>query len=95
MSGAPPYLPIRRRYAWLYFVVSVSIACIYAAGVFNQAVYAVLLVGTCTSVAVGVRRNRPSPSWHWWAIVGAIVLWTIAGVVSAEVNATGGLTSKR
>ncbi|MFT3854907.1 MAG: hypothetical protein QM733_19540 [Ilumatobacteraceae bacterium] len=94
-TTAPMPHPIRRRYAWLYFVVTATIACLYAAGVFSQAIYAVLLVATCTSVAVGVWRNRPVVTWHWWAIAAAIVLWAIAAVARDHVHATGVLTSDR
>ena len=97
MHTTTPQTPrlIRRRYAWLYFAVTTAIAVVYAFGVFDQSIYAVLLVATCASVAVGVWRNRPLITWHWWAIVAAIVLWAIAGLVRDQVQATGVLTSDR
>lgn len=86
---------IRRRYAWLYLVVTSTIAIVYAIGFFGDWVYPFILVATCSGVALGIYRNRPTVTWHWWAIVVAIVLWAIAGVIRDATGATGNLTSSR
>ncbi|MCU1504779.1 MAG: hypothetical protein JWM12_4133 [Ilumatobacteraceae bacterium] len=86
---------IAPRVSWIYLGVTTTLAVIYAAGVLNESVYSILLVGTCVSIAIGVRRNKPSRQWHWWAFIIATLLWTAAGLTRENVRATGVLTSER
>ncbi len=93
----PAHAPrlLRARVAWIYLAATLTLACVYAAGLLDKSVYSVLLGGTCVSIAVGIRRNRPSHQWHWWAFILATLLWSLAGVTRDYVDATGDLTSSR
>jgi diguanylate cyclase (GGDEF)-like protein len=81
--------------SWIYLTCTVTLALVYAAGVLGQAVYSIMLAGTCISIAVGVRRNRPSTQWYWWAFISVSLLGSVAGVVRENVTATGVLDSSR
>jgi diguanylate cyclase (GGDEF)-like protein len=57
----------------------------------------VLLIGGASLLATvhAVRRYRPSSSWTWWAVVGALLLFLIAGVARTGLHTLGNLTSGR
>jgi diguanylate cyclase (GGDEF)-like protein len=86
---------LRPAVSWTFLAVTASLAVVYGAGLLNQAVYSVILVGTCVGIATGIRRNRPARPWNWWGLIAAALLWTVAAVIRDSVHATGVLTSAR
>jgi diguanylate cyclase (GGDEF)-like protein len=90
-----PARPLAPDVSWTFLACTISLALVYAAGVLGEAVYPLMLGGSCIAVLVGVRRNRPVVRWYWWAFISSLVLWTAAGGVRESVQATGVLDSSR
>jgi diguanylate cyclase (GGDEF)-like protein len=44
---------------------------------------------------IGIRRNRPNPSWPWWALFAALVLWLASGIARAATHQLSNLTASR
>jgi diguanylate cyclase (GGDEF)-like protein len=87
--------PLSSDVSWTFLACMVALALVYAAGVLGEAVYPLMLGGSCVAVLVGVRRNRPAVRWYWWAFISSLLLWTTAGAVREQVDATGVLDSSR
>ncbi|MEO5901919.1 MAG: hypothetical protein ABIR68_17575, partial [Ilumatobacteraceae bacterium] len=94
-SGDDSSRLLRPVVSWTFLAVTGSLAVVYSAGLLDQAVYSLILVGTCVGIAIGIRRNRPSRPWNWWGLIVAALLWTVAAVIRDANGATGVLTSSR
>lgn len=81
--------------SWTFLACTLTLAVVYGAGVLGEAVYPLMLAGSCISVLVGVRCNRPVVRWYWWAFISSLLLWASAGAVRENVDATGVLDSSR
>ncbi len=47
------------------------------------------------AVAFSVLRYKPSPSWNWWIVVGALLLFLVGGVLQEEMHTLGNVTNSR
>src|SRR5688500_14187214 len=83
----PAARPLAPDVSWTFLACTISLALVYAAGVLGEAVYPLMLGGSCIAVLVGVRRNRPAVRWYWWAFISSLLLWTAAGAVRENVQA--------
>ena len=86
---------VRPLTAWIFLAAMCAVSFVNAAGILDDWGYPIVLVGNCVAISIGIRRNRPTHRWHWWAFILASLLWTTAGIVRADAGATGDLTESR
>ncbi len=78
-----------------FLVFGTVLAFAHATGLLGDVAMMVLSIAAPAAIAVGVRRNRPTPQWPWTLLILAGIVWSVAGAVRAAVESTGDLSSDR
>ncbi len=84
---------------WLGFlVVGLAVLAAGASGILGGAQPLSMLAigaGSLVAVVASIRHNRPSVTWPWWAISGAMLLFLVESAARVELRTLGNLTATR
>jgi diguanylate cyclase (GGDEF)-like protein len=101
VAGRTPWTPAQRRGMHIAFLVGglelawLGLHALDRLGPLSDLTFVVLALVAATSVAVGVRRWRPSPQWPCWLSIGALLLFLVSGYARMSLGTLGDLTDHR
>lgn len=83
------------RAAFWFIALGTPLVALHASQLVGDAAFAVLGIAGVVVSVIGLRRNRPRPSWAWWCLLGSAVLFTIGGAIRDTVDAVSDLSADR
>jgi len=99
MTEAPAISPDRMaRVTWRVCAVGGLWLIAHALGLLGPltpATFPVLSVGAVVVILIGVRINRPTVTWPWYALAAAITLFFAGGVARVAMGTLGTITASR